>query len=429
MNTKRLAVAAALLVSSWFSGANAVELSVWAPAIYTPSSGFTPGANIHKNLYAQFQKENPGITLKYEVIESSPPGLQTILTAAGSKRFPDVAVIDGNWVARLVEANLLQPLDKYWSKEDQSDFHPAVIADETIGGKPYAIMFQTGMRGLFYRKSQLTAAGLDAFPRDWDALKASLPNFKKQSVVPILLPTKPNNEGNTVHLLSMFWGLGGELVDEKGAPIFFEGKNGEILERTFQLYRDLVTEFGMTPQSATMDEVAVRPYLYSGEALSIGQSSSTIRLIWGELPSSKDDLLVAPYPLPGGAEPVTVLGGFSYSIMTKDPAKLDAAWKFVAFMTRADNMGALNETLLHLPVRTSIWNDRPFFSTGPLMKTLRTIYDGKVRTRPSVPLYPVISTALSMGLSEVVSGSSTPAKAVERARDTVLIEYNRQKGR
>ncbi len=161
----RLALAAAALLvtatNTW-----AIDLTVLAPAGYTPASGFAAGADLHKQLYDEFQAQNPDITLKFEVLEGGPAGLQKLLTAAGSNTLTDVTVVDGQWIPRLVQSDILQPLDTLWPEEDRADFHPAVIAAETVDGKPYAIMFQTGMRGLLYRPERHGVARHHRIPQD-----------------------------------------------------------------------------------------------------------------------------------------------------------------------------------------------------------------------------------------------------------------------
>jgi multiple sugar transport system substrate-binding protein len=319
----------------------------------------------------------------------------------------------------------VQPLDQLWSKQDQADFHPDVIKAETFAGKPYAIMFQTGMRGLVYRPSMLKTAGLDAFPTTWDDILAAGKTVKNNGMTAVLLPAKAVDEPSTMHLLSMFWGLGGSLVDDKGAPVFFKGANATALQQVFQFYRDLATSGTMLPNVTVMDEAAIRPFLYSGEVLAAAQSSSSIKQIWTDVPDTKGDLAVANYPMPKGKTAVTILGGFSYAMTAKDPDRQKAAWKFIQFMTSPDNMGAIDEALGQLPVRNSIWKTNAFFSTDPLMQKYKVLYDGPMQTRPSVPIYPAISAAISTELSDVVAGNITPQDAVTQARDAVLAEYNR----
>jgi len=424
----KIALAAALLVTTALP-AFAIELTVLAPASYSPSSGFIPGAEIHSKLVADFQAANPDITIKYEVLDSGPTGLQKLLQSSTSGLLPDVAVVDGQWIARLVQSDILQPLDQRWPEADRADFHPAVLAAETFDGIPYAIMFQTGMRGLMYRPSVLASTGLTEFPKTFDEFMALAETLKAQGITAELMPAKANEEPSTMHMLSIFWGLGGTLVDDAGKPIFFEGDNAAALERVYQMYRDMIVAGAMKPDVSTMDETALRPFFYGGEAFAIGGSSSGVKQMWSELPDLENDMAVASYPMPDGKQPVTILGGYTYALTAKDPERADAAWKFVEFMTSATNMGAINEALGQLPVRNSIWETNTFFSTSPIMVDYKKMYDGQMQIRPAVPIYNTISSAISSQLANVLSGQITPAQAVEAARDAVMPEYERQRTR
>ncbi len=371
----KLGLAAAMLITA-AANAWALDLTVWVPAGYSPASGYVPGADIHKKLYDQFQAANPDITIKYEIIDGGPAGLQKLLTSASSNTLPDVSIVDGQWIPRLVQSSVLQPLDKLWPKSDQADFHPAVLAAETVDGKPYGIMFQTGMRGLLYRPSVMKSVGLTEFPKTFDELLAAGKKLKAKNITAELVPGKATYEPTTMHMLSIFWGLGGELVDDTGKPVFFEGDNGKALAEVYKWYHDMVADGAMLPGITTMDEAALRPFLYDGEAFAVAGSSSGVKQMWSDMPDLQNDLAVAPYPMPAGKSPVTILGGFAYGLTATDPAKAAAGWKFIQFMNSPENMGKLNEVLGQLPVRNSIWSTNEFFSTNSLMKSYKKMYDG-----------------------------------------------------
>ncbi len=424
----RLGLVAATLVAT-VANAWALDLVVLVPAGYSPSSGFAPGAEIHKQMYEKFQAENPGITIQPEVLDSGPAGLQKLLTAASSNTLPDVAIVDGQWIPRLVQSEVLQPLDKLWPEADRADFHPAVIQAETVDGKPYGIMFQTGMRGLLYRPSVMKEAGLNEFPTSFDAFLKAAAALKEKGMTAELLPAKAAEEPSTMHMLSIFWGLGGKLVDDTGKPVFFEGDNAKQLASVYQWYHDMVAQGAMLPDVTTMDEAALRPFFYGGEVFAIGGSSSGVKQMWSDVPDLQNDLAVAPYPMPEGKQPVTILGGFAYALTARDPEKMEAGWKFIEFISRPENMGAINETLGQLPVRRSIWDTNQFFSTNTLMVDYKKMYDGEMQTRPAVPIYTTISSAISSQLAGVISGSVSPDDAVLAARDAVMPEYERQKNR
>jgi multiple sugar transport system substrate-binding protein len=420
-------VAALLLATA--TQAWAVDLTVQVPPGYSPSSGYAPGADLYKQLQSKFEAANPDIHVNYEMLDPGSQGLQSLLTGASSNTLPDVAIVDGQWITRLVQAQVLQPLDQVWPASDRADFHPSVIAAETVDGKPYGIMFQTGMRGLMYRPSALKSAGLSTFPTTYDDFMKAAKSLKDKGITAELVPAKATDEPSTMHMLSIFWGLGGKLVDDKGAPVFFKGDNAKDLAAVYKMYHDMVAAGAMRTDVTTMDEAALRPFLYDGEALAVGGSSSGVTQMWTDVPDLKGDLAVAPYPMPDGKQPVTILGGFAYGLTAKDPAKAAAAWKFIDFMTSSDTMGQIDETLGQLPVRASIWAHNSFFATTPIMAGYKKMYDGPMQTRPAVPIYTTISSAISSQLAGVISGQKSPEDAVKAAGDAVMPEYQRQQSR
>ena len=158
----------------------------------------------------------------------------------------------------------------------------------------------------------------------------------------------------------------------------------------------------------------------------LAQSSSSVTQIFTDQPDMKGRLGAVNYPLPDGKIAVPVLVGWNYGIFAKDAERQKAAWKFIAFMTNKENLGLLNELQGQLPVRKSVWDARPYFSTDPLMRQFKGIFDtGGMRPRPAVPIYPAISAALSQQMGLVLTGALTPAAAVDAARDAVMPEYER----
>jgi ABC-type glycerol-3-phosphate transport system substrate-binding protein len=191
----------------------------------------------------------------------------------------------------------------------------------------------------------------------------------------------------------------------------------------------MVGSGAMLPGVTTMDEVALRPFFYGGEVLAIGGSSSGVAQMWTDMPDLQNDLAVAPYPMPEGKAPVTILGGFAYGLTATDADKKAAGWKFIQFMNSPETMGALNERLGQLPVRNSVWTTNKFFAANPLMINFKKMYDGDMKTRPAVAIYTTISTALSEQLAGVIGGQVSPEAAVAAARDAVMPEYERQQTR
>jgi multiple sugar transport system substrate-binding protein len=404
----------------------AVDLTVWAQTDLSPSAALGPVAEAFTDLYAEFQKENPDITLKYEILPGGTEALPSLLTAASAGNLPDVAILDSFWVARLVETGHLQPLDDLWSPAERADVLPAAIDTLTFDGKIYAAMFSNAWRGVFYRLDQMKELGFDAPPATWDEFLAFAEKARAAGMKPIMVPGA-GTEVTTLHLISAFWGFGGELVDASGKPVFFEGENRTALEKTYALYRDLVTRGLLGTEVATMDEKALRPFLYTRETAAIANTSSGLQQMYSDSPDLQGNMGAFPLPLPGGGHAAPILGGQTWGIFAEDDAHKEAAWKLVSFMLDPANLGRVDGAKGYLPVNSAVWA-QPVYADDPLMQQFKAIFAGAtvVKTRPPVPIYPALSAALSEQVAGVLDGSISPAEAVDRARDTVMAEYDRQ---
>ena len=420
LKTTVLACSFALLVQA----ANAVELTLWAPTGFTPQAGLPAVADAYQDLYTRFQQENPDITLKFEVLPGGTEALTQILTAASAGNLPDLAVLDGFWIARLVETGKLQPLNDLWPEAERSKFYKQVVDAVTFDDKIYAAWFYNAWRGLYYRKDTLAKLGYETPPATWEEFLAYAEKAKAANMSAVMYPGSAT-ELTALHMLSMFWGLGGELVDDAGKPVFFEGSHRAALEQVYSMYRELVEKGYMPLDVSTMDEAAIRPFFYSGENALTAQSSSAVTQMYADVPDLKGNLGAFNYPLPGGAAATPILVGWTYGIFAADPERKAAAWKFIDFALKPENLGKLNSAAGHLPVVQSIW-EQEFYKTDPLMVQFKGIFDsGGMRARPAVPIYPTITSAWAQQMADVLAGNITPAQAVDNARDQVMAEYDR----
>jgi len=405
-----------------------VELTLWAPPNFTPTAGLPAVADSYKDLYDRFEAENPDIKLKFELLPNGTEALQQVLTAATAGNLPDLAVLDGFWIARIVQTGKLQSLNDLWTPEKRAAFYPQAIDAVTVDGKIYAAWFYNAWRGIFYRPSVLKKLGYDEPPRNWDEFLAMGEKAKAEGESGVMLPGS-GTELTALHMLSMFWGLGGELVDDTGKPVFFEGKNRDALEKVYGMYREMVEKGLMPVDVSTMDEAAIRPFFYSGETASVAQSSSSVTQMYADVPDLKGDLGAFNYPLPGDAHASPILVGWTYGIFTDDPERKAAAWKFIDFALKPENLGKLNAAAGQLPIVHSIW-DQDFYKNDPLMQQFKGVFEsGVMRARPNVPIYPTLTNAWALQMADVLSGNITPAQAVDNARDQVMTEYDRMSSR
>jgi multiple sugar transport system substrate-binding protein len=166
-----------------------------------------------------------------------------ILTQASQGRAPDVAQIDAHLLPRYYE--YLQPLGPYLEErgiaiEDYFPFAQEIM--RTPDGEIKGMQFTTDVRVMFYRKDLIPTP-----PATWEETLRIGQQLTEDGYSAFLYPAG-RGEGTTVTtVLPMFWGQGGELVDEEGNPVFCEGDNREAMLDVFEFLNKTV-ETGITPQ-------------------------------------------------------------------------------------------------------------------------------------------------------------------------------------
>ncbi len=136
------------------------------------SSGGRPTAGQPRaeKLAADFQKANPGITIKLEITTSN--GLpQRILTALQSGAAPDIIEVQHPLGAGLCAERIsVLPLDDVI--QDKDDYNKAAINYDTYDGKLWGIPYRIECVGVMYNLGDFKAAGLDPAnpPQTWDQL-------------------------------------------------------------------------------------------------------------------------------------------------------------------------------------------------------------------------------------------------------------------
>ncbi len=423
-------VAAAMLTASALVPASAqdvVELTVMSHPNFSPSAGNPDVADAYRRAWDEFLAANPDVRLREEPHSGSTEALQDVLTRGNAGRLSDMGVMDTFWVSRLHADGYLQPLDDVLSEEDEADFIPGVLEATTYDGHLRAIYMYNPWRGLFYRPSVVNALGYDAPPTEWNAFlefgRAALAAGHENAV---MLPALGASELTMQYLYTQYLGLGGTIHDDQGRPNFQEPGNRELLEQVYGMWRQLVEDGLMPAQVGSMDEAAIRPFFYSGETVLLGHSTSSIRQMYTDMPPLEGDLNVSAMPMPEGLAPIPLLASWSYVIFTEDPAKTDAASRFIRHMLSPEVLGELNAAQGHLPMRTSIWENNPNFADSELMQRLYTIMnDPRIQERSTFPIYPAIKDAITNQMADVIAGNITPAEAVDRAAEEAMSVYER----
>ncbi|PIU63235.1 MAG: hypothetical protein COS84_09860 [Armatimonadetes bacterium CG07_land_8_20_14_0_80_40_9] len=401
-----------------------IKIVYWTQPFGTSLSENKDIARAWRRLYTTFEKKYPQIEITVEMMPALEAFKTKLLMAAATGNAPDVATVDSYWVPKFYDLGYLQPLGEFWSKEDQKDFFPFCIQGTSKGEKIYALWYGTDLRCLYYRTDLIPQP-----PKDWEELIKTAKKVTTKKVWGFGFPAG-RNEGTLCCLLPYLWGQGGRLVDEKGAPVFNQGKNKKALIFILNAYSDLVNKEKVSPPDVVLSdgESYVEPRVYAGGYAMFNGGSWQINTIRNFSPEVANLWKVTDLPMPKGAKHSTTVGGFTYAIFSKDKEKKSAAWKFIQHISSTSAQVMLNKAGGGLPTRKSAYKADPYFSKDPYYQAFMKMLEYG-RPRPGVPLYFNISEQIQLAVGEVVSGGKTAQEALDKASKKIEEEYKRMRKR
>jgi multiple sugar transport system substrate-binding protein len=301
-------------------------------------------------LIAAFEKQNPGIKIQAESIPWGGGGdydtrLYTALIAGNG---PDTAMVKFQNMPRLMEMDALAPLDSNidsWSaRGDISDdlwkLHRAP------DGKRYYLPLQYVVLYLYVRQDWFAQKNL--------AMPTSFDNFLKGAQA---LTTSDRwgfglRGGSGGHDFWATFVLGGGAELKKGGLV------SPAALAANKWFIDLYRTQHVCPPSAPTDG-----FLQTINNMKAGRTAMTIHHV-----GSANDLVAAlgdnitAIPVPHGPQGGWTTYGDGSSAVFSACANPDAAWKWIAFLSTAENNALFAKLSAQLPVTTSSlknWNEQP----------------------------------------------------------------------
>ena len=367
-------------------------------------------------LFTDFILDNPGWRIDTQLQTGAIAQEQArIIEQARAGRGPDCAMIDSSQLATFKEAGLLAPMTPFFSDEEIDDLFPFVregVTDEN--GDIVAWWWFTDLRVLYRDVTQVPDA-----PETWAEMQESAQSVADTGLEGILF-NAGRDEASAFDWLAHFWAQGGELVDEDGRPVFFEGDNREKFLRAVQVYADLV-ESGAAPARVT----ALASY---DDLLASAAAGSTGMFIGGNWMSAQiqntmpedqaANWAVSALPGPSADERATGTGGWAIAALSDDPEKVEICAGIARLYA-----GPGNAFQRLLPTSAALYEEYEEFAGAEFEVFANALEDGQAR--PGVPIYPEISNQIQILLGNVLSGSATPEEALDAAAAEVMDAFER----
>jgi multiple sugar transport system substrate-binding protein len=315
-----------------------------------------------------------------------------------------------------VEQNQVATLDDLYDDALREDFGAQNLAPATIDGKVYWVKMITDTGGLYYKKSLLDGAGLQA-PTTVDELIAAAQALDTGRQKGLFL----GNDGGIGACLGLLvWSAGTDFLTPENTP----GFNTPEVAAGFSKLKEL-NDSGALLMGSTTD-------YWDPSALTQGATAMQWTGLWAFPAISEalgDDVGVVAWPPHGdGGTSSTFYGGWGQCVNAKS-ANLDAAKALVKWMW-IDNTEIQTDWSVsygfHIPPRTSAAETAEILQTGAAADLVQNAYDYGVAGNPLWT--PAMGTALTEALTNVVRNGADPAAELATAEATVQAELDRLLG-
>lgn len=333
-------VSVATLVGA--GSASAVEIEYWQYI-------FDARVVAMDKLIANFEAANPGITVKHATFPYADYRTK-VAAAIPAGQGPDVVQLFYGWLNDYVQAELIQPLpaDVFPADMIDAEYFPIVQALK-YDGTYYALPTAVRSLALFYNKALFAEAGITEPPRTLDELVEVAGKLTKKdgagNILQVGITTGATAQDHHWFREVLVRQFGSVPYSEDSRTVTYNDAGGVA---ALQFYTDLETKHGVT-QSGFLDEPqaafrAGRAGLHIDGSFRIGALQSTQGLDWGvaELPAGPDGTQsnYASY--------------WANAITTKATGeKLDAAVKFMTYITSDEAQQIWLETVGELPAKPS----------------------------------------------------------------------------
>lgn len=350
-----------------------------------------------------------------------------LLTAVRGGEGPDVYHLDRFIVAERAANGALQDLTPLCEANGVdptlSDWVSFAAAEALYNGAPYALPFDTDLRGVYYNRTLADSHGVDVSAMDpangpitWDAfseLAAQFDvtdgngNFTQMGFVPQFAQSSPYTYG---------FSFGGAFMDYEGCQVTPDNE-GVIAGQ--QYVYDYIAAKGPDKVQAFIQSAMVVGAPPTESPFNQGRLAFLLSGDWEiqSIPRYNPDMDygITYIPVPQeGAEPATWAGGWS-TVIPQGAKEPEAAFKFMQFICGAEGQKMYTISSAHTPTLRSTFSDPSIFSEKHrfFIENLLNV----TKTRPPLPVGAKYWDELQAVRDKVALNQEDPATALATARE------------
>ena len=342
--------------------------------------------------------EQAGVTVERTAYDTTDLTSQALL-AGQQQNSPDLLLVDNPVVSTLADAGILTTTDENGLSVD--GFEDNILAAGQIDGDTFGVPIGANTLALYYNPEILAAAGVDVSTiTSWDALTTALGQVTATGAEGITFAAVGTEEG-TFQFLPWFWGSGAELTD----------LTSDDAVAALTLWTDWVQQ-GYAPNSVINNTQTT-----SWEEFLAGNVAFSENGTWQKAAAAEAGYEVVP--LPGredGDAPAPTGGEFLTLPVQSDDARYAVSTEIAQCMTDTANIVDTDNTLNYV-APTADAQEEQLAQDETLQPWVDAVGSARGRTSDNLGTdYPLISEQLWTAVQASLTGSASPADALDAAQ-------------
>ncbi len=331
----------------------------------------------HDRLIAEFEAKNPGIKVVRESFPYDEFESKTQTSLINKEGGADIYEIWGGWALDFANAGVFAPVpDKMVGNLTKDSYEPVLGAfkhEDKYYGVPLEFNIEYG--GILVSKPKFEQLGL-SYPKTWDDMIKIGREHSKSDASGVVFEQRGFDfvawDSLTYTWLSMILSSGESYMKDEKFNF-----NTPIGTETMQKLVDYTIKDKMTNLDGLTNS-DFEPYqkFFTGEALIvprgpwvIPEGKSTYELEYGK------DFEYVEMPFYGSKKLFAAETGWGLAV-NESSTKKDAAWKFIEFWTKPENMLKHNIACAMVPASKTVAHDPAFVKELPFMAPILNILDG-----------------------------------------------------
>lgn len=337
----------------------------------------------------------------------------------------DLILMDAPNIASYAVVGVLEPLDKYWDKEDFGDLMQTTRDSVQWNGHIWASPLNESSCLLFYNKRLFREAGIKApgtLDEAWDmekllevarllTKKDDNGNIVQYGIQPSMFTNNNKNEGMAYTQMLYLWWFGGEILSPEGttASGYF---NSPQSVNAIRYYGELFYKYHVAPPQEIVNG-------FESGKVAMWINGPWLLGVWKDNFPDFYDGGWGVMPLPRGVKAASPTGSWNMAITGQSRNK-EKAWKVIEAITGKKGMEVWCEGTGNIPARKSILENDEKYSRDPVYLIIREQLKKSSRSRPITPAYPDVSEAIVDCFNSVAHGEN-----VEKVVDETVKKINK----